>query len=105
MNNKNDTLIDMTGKNIGFGHIVAVRYVWNSYVGVARFKGLCSEGSERFAFFSPHSYEDYATYQILGHADKDHKDYNEDVMNWYKLEEGDCPIKIRVYENMPQETT
>jgi hypothetical protein len=99
--NSQDIILDMTGKKIEFGHIVAVRYVCNSYVGIARMKGLCSQGAKRFAFFSPHSYEDYATYQILCHIDKDHKDFNEAVCNWYTSEEGECPIKIIVYNNLP----
>ena len=92
---------DMDGKNIDFGHIVAVQYVWNSYVGVARMRGLCAESpSIERAFFSPHRYDDKATYQILGHVDKSHKDYNEDVLNWYKSDNVECPIKIKIYETM-----
>jgi len=98
---KNDLLKDMDGKKIESGHIVAVRYVWNSYVGVARMKGLCAESpSVERAFFSPHSYSDTATYQILGHMDSSHKDYNEDVLSWYKSDGGQCPIKIRIYNTM-----
>jgi hypothetical protein len=97
----NDLLLDMDGKCIEFGHIVAVRYVWNSYVGVARMKGLCSESQSICrAFSSPHSYSDTATYQILGHIDSSHKDYNEDVLNWYNSDEGECPVPIRIYDNM-----
>lgn len=99
--NNNDLLKDMDGKRIEFGHIVAVRYVWNSYVGVARIKGLCAESpSIHRAFFSPHSYSDIATYQILGHMNKDHADYNVDVFNWYKADDGECPIKIKIYNTM-----
>lgn len=103
MKNSNDLLLDMDGKEINFGHIVAVRYVWNSYVGVARLKGLCSEGAKRHAFFSPHSYEDSATYQIIGHMDKNHQDFKQDVFNWFMQEEGDCPVQIKVYDNMKVE--
>lgn len=100
MKNKNDILQDMDGKIIGFGHIIAVRHVWNSYVGVARMKGLCAEGAKRHAFFSPHPYRDKETYQILGHMDKTHADYNEDVYKWFTKEKGECPVKIRIYDNM-----
>jgi hypothetical protein len=94
-------LIDMnTGKQIENGHIVAVRYVWNSYVGEVCFlRGLCATGAKRHAFFSPHSLKDTTTYQIIGHINKEHSDYNEEVLNWYKSETGDCPIKITIYDN------
>lgn len=93
-------LVDMnTGKPIETGHIVAVRYVWNSYIGEVRDRGLCSTGACRHAFFSPHTLKKTTTYQIIGHTNKEHIDYNEDVFNWYKSETGDCPIKITVYDN------
>lgn len=99
-------IIDIDGREIELGHIVAVRYVWNSYVGVARLKGLCAESpSIQRAFFSPHSYDDTATYQILGHMDKKHKDYNQDVLNWYFADNGECPIKIRIYESLQEHWT
>lgn len=77
-----DKLRDMDGKTIEFGHILAVRYSWNSYVGVARFKGLCAEGAKRHAFFSPHSYLDTATYQILGHTNTEHEDFVPSILDW-----------------------
>lgn len=43
---------DMTGKFLELGHIVAVRYVWNSYVGIVRMSGLCSEGAKRLFLFT-----------------------------------------------------
>ena len=91
---------DMFGKTIELGHIVAVRYCWNSYVGEIGFSWLHATGAKRHAFFSPHGYDKKATYQILGHVDKNHKDYNEGVLNWYKSEKGKCPIKITVYDNI-----
>lgn len=96
-----EKLKDMNGKPVEFGHILAVRYSWNSYVGVARFKGLCAEGAKRHAFFSPHSYLDTATYQILGHINTDHEDFVPSVLDWYMSEQENysCPVKIRVYEN------
>src|SRR6478736_4061987 len=96
---------DMFGKEFENGHIAAVRYVWNSYVGVIRpFRGFTSEGARRFAFFSPHPIEQNKTYQILGHVSKDHKDFNEEVFNSYHNEEGECPVKIEVYRDFAKET-
>lgn len=98
----NDILLDMDGNKIEFGHILAVRYSWNSYVGVARCKGLCAESKDiDKAFFSAHKYSDNATYQIIGHVDKTHNDYNENVHNWYFSENsGNIPVKLRVYDNL-----
>lgn len=91
---------DITGRKIKYGHILAVRYVWNSYVGVCGFTGLQAiSPAQRFAFYSPHSFDASATYQILGHVKEGHEDYNEDVFKWYNSEEGDCPVKISIYEN------
>jgi hypothetical protein len=90
---------DMTGKFLELGHIVAVRYEWNSYVGVIRMSGMCWEGAKRHCFFGPHDINHY-TYQVLGHVDREHPDYNEDIHTWYFSEDGKCPIKIRVYDNM-----
>ena len=95
---------DMTGKFLELGHIVAVRYVWNSYVGVIRMSGMCSEGAKRHCFFSPHQLERH-TYQVIGHVDKNHPDYNEDVYNWYYSETMNCPIRIRVYDNVKIDET
>ena len=92
---------DMNGKFLELGHIVAVRYVWNSYLGVVRMSGLTSEGAKRHAFFPPHSLKQEHTYQIVGHIDKNHIDYNEDILNWYNSEDNiDSPVKITVYENL-----
>lgn len=99
----NDVFLDNTGKQIEFGHILAVRYVWNSYIGVARIKGLCAESkSISKAFFSPHSYSDEATYQILGHVDESHNDFNKVVFDWYNSDDSNCPVKITVYDNLPE---
>jgi len=83
------------------GHIVAVRYVWNSYVGEVNFKfgGLCSTGAKRHAFFSPHTLKPEHTYQIIGHINPNHIDYNKDVLDWYNSEDENCtcPVEITVY--------
>lgn len=91
---------DMDGKDIEFGHILAVRYVWNSYIGVAKPKGLCAISPDiDKAFNSGHKFSNTATYQILGHMKEDHKDYRKDVYDWYMTSGTTCPIKIRVYDN------
>lgn len=91
-----------TGKALEIGHIVAVRYVWSSYVGIIRLQGLSLwESAKRFAGAAPyHSLENDKTYQILGHVNSSHVDYNEAVFKWLNSSEGDCPVNIRVYENM-----
>ena len=96
--------VDMnSGKPLENGHIVAVRYVWNSYVGqIAKPCGtyqLHATGALRHAFNSPHTLISEHTYQIIGHVDKNHIDYNEDVYLWYMSEDMNCPIKITVYQN------
>jgi hypothetical protein len=91
---------DIDNKNIEIGHIVAVRYVWNSHVGEVKERGLCATGDKRHAFFSPHPYKKEYTYQILGHVYYKHPDFNKDVYKWYNKNKGKCPIKIRVYENI-----
>lgn len=89
-------LLDIDGKKIQLGHIVVVRYIWNSYAGEVTVKGLYVGG--RY-----HQMKDTAHYQIIGHSDKDHKDYREDVSLWlnsyYQNENQECPVKIRVYED------
>lgn len=93
-----------TGKPLEDGHIVVVRYVWNSYVGEINYRkgGLLATGALRHAFFSPHSLKLEHTYQIVGHIDKNHIDYNQGVLDWYKNEEGDCPVEITVYYDKNQ---
>lgn len=93
---------DMKGNELRLGHIVAVRYVWNSCVGIIRFGGLSlHEGAARHAgFASYHKLETTATYQILSHVNPDDKDYNAKVNKWFKSEKGDCPIKINVYDDI-----
>lgn len=99
MNNDNE-LFDMDGRKIEVGHIVAVRYVWNSYVGEITMRGLSATGSLRHAFFSPHKLKHKNTYQILSHKKESHPDFNKEVNEWYKSEDENlqCPIKIRIYE-------
>ncbi len=92
---------DVNGKEIETGHILAVRYVWNSYVGVAKQSGLCAESPDiKFAFFSPHSWDKSATYQIIGHDDKNHPDYNNDVYLWYYhgYSPDECPATLIIYQ-------
>ena len=96
---------DMTGKLLEIGHIVAVRYVWNSYVGVIRMSGMCATGAKRHAFFSPHSIEKQHTYQVVGHVDKNHPDYNQDIWDWYNSEDMVCPIRFTVYDNVKIDET
>lgn len=95
----NNTILDMDGRKLAIGHIVAVRYVWNSYVGEITMRGLCATGAATYAFFSPHKLEHKNTYQILGHTNPSHVDYNKEVLEWYNTD-GDtiCPVKIRIYE-------
>ena len=95
-------LVDMnTNKPLEDGHIVAVRYIWNSYVGEINIKlnFLWATGAKHFAFFFPNSLKNTATYQIIGHTNKEHPDYNDDVLNWYKSETLNCPIKLTIYDN------
>lgn len=95
-------ILDIDGKEVELGHIVAVRYVWNSYVGIVRIGGLSlHEGALRHCgAASFHSLEHDKTYQILGHITPGHKDYNKDVITWHNSEHGICPIRIRVYDNI-----
>jgi hypothetical protein len=92
-----EKVLDIDKKEIQLGHILAVRYVWNSYAGIVTIKGLHVGG--RY-----HQIENNATYQIIGHTDNSHPDYNKDVSEWINLyltskDYGECPVKIRVYEN------
>lgn len=99
--------LDCTGLDIESGHIVAVRYCWNSYVGVIRYNSTnaayvldMKNGAKRFRCAAQggfHSLGEH-TYQILGHSDIGHKDYSEDVFNWWKSEVGECPIEIIIYK-------
>ncbi|MFD2921991.1 hypothetical protein ACFS6H_19885 [Terrimonas rubra] len=100
--NKKISLLDMNQKLLEKGHIVVVRYSWNSYVGEIGNKGLHATGAERFAFFGPHPLRQEHTYQILGHISESHPDYNKKVLEWYNSESDDfkCPIKITVYDNV-----
>lgn len=94
------TFKDMTGKTIEVGHIVAVRYVWNSYVGEIGINGLHATGCKDLAFNSPHTLKSTSTHQILGHTDPAHPDYNAEIHNWYAWIGGECPIRITVYDNV-----
>lgn len=93
---------DMTGRVLENGHIVVVRYCWNSYAGVIRNNKLSLyEGAERFKGASPyHDLKSTYTYQILGHVDTNHKDFKQEICDWLKSEDGDCPTKITVYDNL-----
>lgn len=93
-------ILDMNGKQLQLGHIVAVRYCWNSYIGEVTMRGLCATGSLRNAFFAPHVIDHKNTYQILSHKKESHPDYNSAVNQWYNSEDEDsqCPVKIRIYE-------
>jgi hypothetical protein len=91
---------DMFGKPIYEGHIVAVRYAWNSYAAPIFFFG---HGFKLMVTTSPngHSIEGNATYQIIGHWDEGHPDYNAEVKQWIiNKHKGDCPVKIHVYDNV-----
>jgi hypothetical protein len=90
---------DMFGRKMEIGHIVAVRYAWNSYVGTIGMGGLCATGAKRHAFFSPHELKKDATYQIIGHKDKNHPDFNQEVYDWYMNEKGNCPVTFHIYDD------
>lgn len=94
---------DIDNKTLEDGHIIAVRYVWNSYVGEVDNKVslLRATGNFRHAFFSPHEIENKHTHQILSHIDPTHSDFNQEVNDWYNNEEPKyCPIKLRIYDNL-----
>jgi hypothetical protein len=98
MNKNHNLLQDIDGRKIEQGHILAVRYVWNSYAGEVTMKGLYVGG--RY-----HDLDDKAHYQIIGHTNKDHEDYRKDVYDWLQKyysgkKHPECPVKIRVYDNM-----
>lgn len=97
MEMKHNFLQDIDGNIIEQGHILAVRYVWNSYAGEVTMKGLYVGG--RY-----HDLNDKSHYQIIGHTNKEHKDYRQDVYDWlqeyYTGKYPECPVKIRVYDNM-----
>lgn len=90
---------DLDGRVLELGHIVGVRYVWNSYVGEVTMKGLSATGSIEHAFFGPHSFNDDATYQVFGHTNENHPNFNLDVLKWYKDNiPSKCPVEIRLYK-------
>lgn len=96
-------IYDIDKKEIEIGHILAVRYVWNSYAGTVSIRGLDVGG--RY-----HQLDPKAHYQILGHQDGNHPDFRQDVFEWverYKKsldgKYGECPVKIRVYEGVETE--
>ena len=91
---------DNTSKQIDTNHIVAVRYVWNSYVGIATARGLTpGNGISRSTVNTLHPWSDTATYQIIGHLDPKHPDFNKEVFDWYNTPEGNCPVKLTIYDN------
>ena len=90
--------IDINGKQLELGHIVAVRYVWNSYAGEITPKGLYVGG--RY-----HDISNTSTYQIIGHANEAHADYNKTVLKWLKKyynggKYPECPVTLNIYENI-----
>lgn len=94
-------MVDINNKKIENGHILAVRYAWNSYVGVVcdNNKLNLTKGAKRFqAFASQHSIEFKHTHQIIGSVDVTHPDYNAEVTAWFLSEVGDCPVILRVYD-------
>lgn len=93
--------IDLDGREIELGHVLAVRYAWNSYAGIVAINGLSFKNSVHGGFAEFHPLSKTATYQILGHEDPEHKDYNKMVIKWLTEKDHEPPIKIRVYENMP----
>ncbi len=98
---KNTEVIDMNGKTLEIGHICAVRYCWNSYIGIVTMRGLYV--GNRFHLLEPDK-----TYQIIGHENKSHADFNQDVLTWTNkylkgLKRDECPVKITVYDNLPKE--
>lgn len=98
-----------SGKPLEAGHIVAVRYVWSSYVGqVSMVCGhylLHSTGANRHSFLSAHTLKNIHTYQIIGHVNKGHIDYNEDAYLWYMSEEMKCPFELTIYQNCDNDET
>lgn len=95
----------MFGRELKDGQIVAVRYVWNSYIGVIRsLRGLSlHEGAKRHWGFAPfHSIEPKHTYQIIGHTDPENELFNPAVFDWFTSEDENysCPVKIQVYDNI-----
>jgi hypothetical protein len=89
---------DIDGKQLELGHIVIVRYVWNTYVGQIKREGLCPTGAIRHAFLSPHAIQSTATYQVISHIDMNHRDYNAEASNWYYSEKGECPVEIKLWD-------
>lgn len=92
-----------SGKPLENGHIVAVRYVWNSYVGeISRYNEtaqLHASGAKRHTFNSPHDLKPIHTYQIISHINPLHEDYIKGVSDWYMNEEGGLPIELTIYHN------
>ena len=94
---------DMDGTDIREGHIIAVRYVWNSYVGVIRyvqsgFKLSLHESKEHGGFAPFHDIDNKGTYQVLGHIEESDSDYSEIILKWFKNGNGKCPVHIKIYE-------
>lgn len=93
---------DIFNKEMEIGHIVAVRYNWNSYVGVFRTNGLSMRelAQKHWAMADCHPIELKNTHQILGHIDVNHSDFNKDVYEWAYSEDEKvkCPVDIHVYK-------
>lgn len=87
----------MFNKPLEDGHIVAVRYVWNSYIGVMRLGGLMlTEGHSRFFSGAPmHAWDSQATYQILGHMSSSHDDYDHEVFSGSTMEKVSAHLRLK----------
>jgi hypothetical protein len=92
---------DIFNKEMEIGHIIAVRYVWNSYIGVLRADGLSMRelAQKHWAMAECHPIESKNTHQILGHVEANHKDFNQSVYDWAYSDDGNfkCPVEIFVY--------
>ncbi len=98
---KNNKFTDIDGKELQSGHIVAVRYSYNSYVGVVRSGRLSMhEGHKKNYGYAPyHDIKKQYTYQILGHVDNEHRDFNQNAFDWFTKEQVELKERIRVYDN------
>ena len=88
---------DIFNRNTEIGHIVCVKYVWSTYVGVVRPEGLhINELAKRhWTGVAYHGFK----YQIIGHVDFNHKDFNKGVYDWAFSEDETilCPVTVYLY--------
>lgn len=93
---------DIFNKDIEIGHIVCVKYVWSTYVGVVRPEGLhINELAKRhWTGVAYHGIDIKNTHQILGHVDFNHKDFNKGVYDWAFSEDETitCPVTVYLYK-------